>query len=102
MPRHEFFARGSDAAIREEIKIVSSPMAATLRDKIICFFGDIKSQNTLSISQKINASAVPKTRGPMRNIQIHAASDLKVNLGLNKFTGLIASHFFCLRIDSKR
>jgi len=36
------------------------------------------------------------------SIQIHATSDLKVNLGLTKLTGLIDSHFFCLRIDSKR
>ena len=52
MPRHEFLATGSDAAICEETRSISSPTAAMLRDKIICFFGDIKTQTPFLLAKR--------------------------------------------------
>jgi hypothetical protein len=43
MPRHEFFATGSGAAMLEGTSI-SSPKAANVIDKIVSFFADIKTQ----------------------------------------------------------
>jgi hypothetical protein len=86
MPRQEFLATGLELADCDNTKNISSPTAAALRENIIRCFADIKTQNILSTSKTISARANVKIRGPARSIQIQTASDLKVNLGLNKFT----------------
>jgi hypothetical protein len=78
MPRHEFFARGSRAAMFDGTISISSPTATTLQDKIVCFFADIKTPTSFQL-EKIIASTNGKSTEPTRNIQIQIASDLKVN-----------------------